>query len=169
MAINYLQEIRAAVQNYLDTKVKVSISALVADVPNMISPNEGFTFSITASNANTYNGGIRLVQVSYHLMVENPAVAKLIVPPVATATARSGPSPLAHTLSPGLEVYEMHLFPADHSLNVGDSDTIAGLKGIAKGLGATNINFHISADPDMDYIFPKYEDSARVTRAVNVV
>jgi len=48
MPINLI-DIRNAVQDYLNTKVTVSISAFRAEVPNAISPGENFTFDITAA------------------------------------------------------------------------------------------------------------------------
>jgi hypothetical protein len=166
MAISLL-EIRTAATEYLQNKVSVRVSPLVADVPVAISPTEGFTFSITATNA-TF-GGIPLVQVSYELRVANPAVAKLIVPPVTTAVARTGSNTNYPSLTPGTEVDAMHLFPSDQKLGLGDSDTITGLRGKAKALGVTNIAFSIHADLDLDYIFYKDGSSSVFTRTVTVV
>ena len=46
-----LKDIREAVKSYLDNRVVVSISNIVPDVPITLSPNEGFTFSVSARNA----------------------------------------------------------------------------------------------------------------------
>lgn len=166
MAVNLI-DIRTAVQNYLNTSVSVSISALVPDVPSTINRNEEFTFSVTATNAPAPNG-ISLVNVRYHVRVANSSVAKLIVP--ATVTARSGASATSTLLVAGALVSQMFLFPADNSLTVGDSDTVAGLKGKAGGaVGTTQILFDIFADPDLDFLFPKNENSPITVTNVNVV
>ena len=170
MAIN-LQEIRTAFQTYVDTKVSVSISALAPAVPGTINPDEEFTFSVTVTNASTASGGISLVNVRYHIHVANPSVAKLIVPPVATATTRSGPTTAFPTLSPGTQVSEMFLFPISDTLGAGgDSDTISGLKGKSGGaVGTTSIRFDIHADPDLSFLFPTNEISAQASRTLNIV
>jgi hypothetical protein len=63
----------------------------------------------------------------------------------------------------------MYLFPTDNKLTVGDSDTISALKGKALALGNANINCHIHADPDLDYLFPKGQVGTDGTRNVVVV
>lgn len=171
MAIN-LQDIRTAVHDYLATKVTVSISALTPAVPGTLNPNEEFTFSVTATNAATTVGGIKLINVKYHLKVTNSAVAKLIVPPATTAKARNGPSSSSDTLTPGTQVTEMFLFPVgDKSqLAAGETDTISGLKGKSGvAAGNTQITLECRADPDLDFLFPKNENSAPFPRTVNVV
>ena len=174
MAIE-LKDIRTAVRVYLNTKVAVSISPLVADVPGVISPNEGFTFSVTAINAASTEGGIALRNIRYHLSVANSSVAKLVVPPTTVAITRAIPAvPVAGTtditLTPGTQVKEMFLFPlADRTLTTGDTDTISGLKGRAGALGNTEINFDILADPDLEFLFPKNENSFTTSRPLSVV
>ncbi|MGH9835195.1 MAG: hypothetical protein ACREBD_29270 [Blastocatellia bacterium] len=178
MPINLL-DIRSAVQSYLDTKVTVTLSEFRAEVPNAISPNERFTFDITAANANAANGGLRLINVRYHLKVVNPAKAKLIVPnqgAVGGWTPRSGPLETAPELTQGTEVSEMYLFPYNlldapdtKTLNVGESDTITNLEGKAINLGATDIQFDILAEVDLDYLIPKNENSSMTSRQLRVV
>jgi len=167
MTIN-LQEIRKAVQDYLDHKVNTSISKLTPDVAGTINPDEEFTFSITATNPKTENGGIRLINVRYHLHSTDPAKVKLKVPPVATATARSGYSSSDAVLAPDTLVADMYLFPTEDTLDVDDIDTISGLKGKALALGNPNISFRIYADVDMDYLFPKNQNSGGSTRTVPI-
>jgi hypothetical protein len=173
MPINLL-DLRGAVQSYLNTKVTVSLSTFAPDVPATINPNEEFSFSVTATNADAANGGVRLVNVRYHLKVVARSVAKLLVPtnsPLALigVTARSGPLETDTVLAPGTEVAEMYLFPFNNlgvavdnkTLDVGEADTLSNLKGIAGGgIGATDIKFDILADVDLNFLFPKNENSA---------
>jgi len=190
-----LQEIRTAVQNYLDTKVTVSIGPLVPVRGTVINPNEEFTFKITAINANAANGGVALKNVRWRIWVENPEVGKLIVPS-APMIARSGPNATYPQLDAGKEVAGMYLFPPGlpapfppglpapsiprlpiiwdpaSYLHVGDTDTILGLKGkagSAAGGGTTNIRLKILAEVDMDYLFPKNEDSPTYSTPLNVI
>lgn len=169
MAITLL-DIRNAVRTYIDTKVVVSISAFVPAVPGTINPAEEFTFNITASNAAAAPGGIRLINVSYHLSVVNAAVAQLIVPPASVATARSSSSFSSPSLAPGALVSTMYLFHRDNVLEVGEFDTVANLKGRSgNGVGITEIRAHVHGNPDPDFIFPKFETSPDAIRTVNVV
>ncbi len=171
MPIN-LQEIRTAVQTYLDTKVTVWISNPVPVTGSQINPNEEFTFTISAKNAPKSAGGIKLKNVLYHVSVEDPSVAKLIVPP--DKMARDSWSISGTVLKPGDQVTRMYLFPASGSdlayLDVEETDTIS-LKGKAgsstKG-GATRINFKIYADIDLDHLFPKCENSSVTSRIVTI-
>lgn len=167
MAIN-LQEIRTAVQTYIDTKVTATISALTPAVPGTINPNEEFSFSITAANASPASGGIDLRNVVYCVTVASSSVAKLIVP--SNLPARGSAIPTHPTLTPGDLVTEMYLFPIDNLLTAGDSDTITGLKGKAGGaVGTTQLRFRVAADVDLDYIFPKRVLGTQATKTVSVV
>lgn len=176
MTIN-LQDIRNAVVTYVDNKVNVSISTLLPTGGNEINPNEEFSFTITAKNAIADSGGIPLKDIIWRIWVENEAVGKLTVP--TGITARSGLSTTSTLLPAGTLVREMYLFPSSiaflpddpkNYLGVGDSDTIS-LKGRAMSNpsgGSSNIKFKIYADIDMDWLFPKDQDSSIATRALVV-
>lgn len=165
-----LRELRTAVQVYLNTKVQVSVSPLVAAVPNTINPGEGFTFSVTARNAAFADGGIALNNVRYHLHVANSTIGKLIVPPATIGTAKSALGD-TNNLTPGAQVTEMFFFPLDerNRLGQGETDTISGLKGKAGILGTTNISLDILADPDINFLFPRNENSVTASRELKVV
>lgn len=170
MAIE-LTDIRTAVQAYLNTKVQVSVSPLVAAVPNVISPGEGFTFSVTAKNAGSADGGMPLNNVRYHLRVADSTIGKLIVPPATIGLARSTSSLTGPSLAAGTQVTEMFLFPVGEQdrLSRGETETIAGLKGKAGTLGTTNIRLDILGDPDLDFLFPKNENSVTGSQQLKVV
>jgi hypothetical protein len=169
MAIE-LKDIRTAVRVYLNTKVAGSISTLRPDVLNTLNPNEGFTFSVTATNAASADGGIALSNVRYHLIVNDSHFARLTVPPTTIAITRAVSRDDGPPLSPGTLVKEMFLFPVDHALPAGDTDTISGLKGKAGvEAGSTRISLDILADPDLEFIFPRNENSATADRRVDVV
>lgn len=161
-----LLDIRNAVINYLDTSVTTSVSAITPDVPNALSPNEKFTFSVTATNA-AAPSGVQLTNVRYHLSISPDTVAKLEVPSAVTARADNNSGSPA--LAAGTLVSEMYLFPPDNVLEVGDTDTIGGLRGKALRLGNATISFDIHADVDQDYLFPMTTTDPNATRAVSVV
>lgn len=173
MAIN-LQDLRTSVINYVDTKVTVSISALTPSSGASINPNEEFTFKLSATNANAASGGIALKSVIWRVWVQNEAIGKLIVP-AAPMVARSGLSSGSSVLAAGSQVKEMFLFPPNDSagnyLGVGDIDTISlkGKAGAGAAGGSTPIQFKIYADADMDWLFPKSQDSASASKTLSVV
>jgi hypothetical protein len=171
MAIN-LQEIRTAVISYVDTKVTVSVSTIAPVTGASIGPNEEFSFTLTAKNADSASGGIALKDIIWRVWVQNDVVGKLIVP-AAPMVARSGLSSSSAALTPGTQVREMYLFPPTASgnyLHVGDTDTLSlkGKAGAAPAGGITNIQFKIYADVDMDWLFPKDQDSSTYTRELKV-
>lgn len=164
--MSVLNDIRTAALAAVTTQVTSTVSAVTADVPVAVSPGEEFTFSVTA--ANTGVDAIGLVNVAYHLTVPAvPAILQLKVP--ASPPARASNDPAAPVLAVGSFVTGMFLFPADNKLTVGDSDTISALKGKALALGNANISFHVHADPDLDFLFPKGTAGANGTRNVVVV
>jgi hypothetical protein len=172
-----LKDIRQAVRSYLDSRVTCSISTVIPDVPNALSPNEGFTFSITAKNAgNADPDSARLKNIGYHVWIVETAKAKLIVPPATKGTAYQASNSIV-VLPPIVngkpnEVSSYYLVPPEGDfkfLDVDETDTIEGLRGIAKQLGTFTIKFDIHADPDMDWLFPKNENSGEATRTREVV
>lgn len=164
-----LSEIRTAVQTYLNTKVNTTISAITPDGPATLNPNEEGSFKVEIANALAGAGGVRLVNVRYHLRTTTPALLKFKVPPVAVAAAKSGVALASPALTPGTFVSEMFLFPGDNSLDAGDIDTLNGLKVKATALGNANITCHVHADIDMEYLFPKNEDSSTANRSISIV
>ncbi|MBO0612325.1 hypothetical protein [Thiothrix fructosivorans] len=183
MAIN-LQDIRSAVINYIDTKVTVSISPLNPAAGLTVGPDEQFGFTLKAKNAD-----IPLKNVIWHVWVENSSVGKLIVPASPKAHSSLYPSE-ANKLTPGTSVAGMYLFPPSTIffpfpvvdampiipdpagyLGVDDTDSISlqGKAGSTATGGITNIRFNIYAECDMDWLFPKSQDSATAIRALTVV
>lgn len=168
-----LHEIRSAVQTYLNTKVICSIPTIEPAVPNALSPGEEFTFTVRAQNANSAAGGIALTNVRYHIRISNAAIGKLIVPPTTIGIAKSGPLPTATTLTPGSLVPELFLTTPTGTdakkLDVADIDTITGLKGRSLALGTLDIRLSIIADPDLDFLFPKNENSEEISKTTPIV
>jgi len=181
MAIN-LQELRAAVQNYLDTSVKVSISNITPKSGTQLNPNEEFTFSVTADNSIAGPNAIQLINVRYHVKLNPIGVAKLLAPnsPATAATvvkAFNNPQGTGTPFVLNQSVDEMYVFFSGltfdqaNVLSPGDTDTIGlkGRAGSAPGGGATNIQVRILADPDLAHLFPKEQDTPTISKPLNVV
>ena len=137
-----------------------------------IRPTEKFTFSVTATNSSEADA-VSLENVRYHVRVEAPALAKLIVPPTNPDNDGTGykgvdaASGELVELAPNAEVAEMVLFPraitkpvdmGDDSpviiegagaLGIGDSDVLS-LKGIALATGSTQLTCQVSGEPDVE-------------------
>ncbi|MDQ3252417.1 MAG: hypothetical protein M3R15_00685 [Acidobacteriota bacterium] len=177
MPINLI-DIRNAVQDYLDTKVTVTVSAFRAEVPNAIGPGEKFTFDITAVNADDANGGLKLINVRYHIKVVSPSKAKLIVNnrgAIGGWVSRSGPLETDPELALQSEVSEMYLFPYyllgatdTKTLTVGETDTLTNIEGKALSLGATDIQCDIIADVDINFLIPMNQNSTTASRSLAV-
>jgi hypothetical protein len=129
-----------------------------------IGPSEQFMFTVTGTNSGEPDG-IRLVDVRYHIVIANTAVANLIVPatnPDGNGTryksyAPAGGGIILNDLPSNAQVSEMYVLPRvgmspeivpplfedlGGELNVGDSDTmiIMGLAGLGSTGGLTKIS-----------------------------
>ncbi|CAK8725449.1 hypothetical protein KKHLCK_16750 [Candidatus Electrothrix laxa] len=132
-----------------------------------IRPTEKFSFSVTATNSSEADA-VRLENVRYHLKVEDPTVAKLLVPPTnpdADGIGYKGIDPASGDLvelAANAEVDEMVLFPRatvrDDSpvifdqagdLDIGDSDKLT-LRGQALAVGSTRLTCQVSGEPDVE-------------------
>ncbi|WPD22447.1 MAG: hypothetical protein Q3M24_01665 [Candidatus Electrothrix aestuarii] len=137
-----------------------------------IRSTEKFTFSVTTINSSEADA-VALENVRYHVRVEDPSLAKLIVPPTNPDNNGTGykgvdaASGELVELAPNAEVAEMVLFPravtkpvdmGDASpviiegagaLGIGDSDVLS-LKGIALATGSTQLTCQVSGEPDVE-------------------
>lgn len=158
IAIN-LQDLRAAVLAYMNTKVTCSVSNLIAEVPKAISPKEKFKFDVSATNATIAAGGVSLKNVRYVITASNNV--NLIVPEEKVGKAVSIPIPpfnMSFKLDPGKEVSGYVLTPVAYdpsALYPGETDTIKELPAIGKSLGGFSICAHIIAEVDLSYLFPE--------------
>jgi hypothetical protein len=164
MAINLL-DLPAAVEAYLENSVTVTVAPISPAVPGTMNPNEFGTTSITVRNA-AAPSGIRLIDVKHHLTIEPSNRALLEVPaaPVARATSNPNDPPLA----PGTLAAAMFLFPVDNVLDIGDTDTINGLRVKALTLGSVTVSDHIHAKVSLDDMFP-VKNSSEGERIFSVV
>ena len=132
-----------------------------------IRPTEKFSFSITVTNSSEGNA-VRLENVRYHMKVEYPAIARLLVPPEnpdEDGTVYKGVDPATGELidlAPNAEVGEMTLCPRATvrggnpviieragDLDIGDSDVLT-LRGLALAVGSTQLSCQVSGEPDVE-------------------
>jgi hypothetical protein len=169
MAIN-LPDLPQAVRAYLDGKVTVTVSAPTPSGGTHIGPGETFTFRVNVVNASAANGGILLTNVRYSIRVEHPNVLKIKVPTTGSSLDGSG-APIDSGDDP-VGFLEFNPFSSDLStLQIGETDgfTFTGIAGKNLAGGTTAITAKILADPDINALFPRNEDSTSGTRNVEVV
>ncbi|WP_446010775.1 hypothetical protein [Candidatus Electrothrix sp.] len=136
-----------------------------------IRPREKFSFSVTTTNSSEADA-VALQDVRYHVKVEDPTIAKILVPPTnpdADGTGYKGVDPASGELvmlAPNTEVEEATLFPrgitkpvdlGENSpviieeageLSVGDSDVVK-VYGQALAAGNTQLTCQVSGTPDV--------------------
>ena len=83
-----LSDIPAAVATYLDTQVTTTVSEVTPKDENqdVLTPGQDGTFVVTVTNAGP-PGGVRLINVIYHVEINDGSVAKLIAPSSAAKAA----------------------------------------------------------------------------------
>jgi hypothetical protein len=132
-----------------------------------IRSTERFAFSVTMTNSSEADA-VSLENVRYHVKVEDPAVAKLLVPPRnpdLDGTGYKGIDPVSGDmveLALNAEVDELYLYPRATirgggpvvieragSLGIGDSDKLT-LRGRALAVGSTRLTCQVSGEPDVE-------------------
>jgi hypothetical protein len=83
-----LSDIPAAVASYLGTQVTTTVSEVTPKDENqdVLTPGQDGTFTVTVTNAGP-PGGVRLINVIYHVEISDGSVAKLIAPQSAVKAA----------------------------------------------------------------------------------
>lgn len=176
--MSILEDIRSAVQAYLNSSVQVSISQVTAP-GGLINPNEEFTFTVSAKNI----GGISLKNVRYYVGVKNPSVVKLKVPAdpwkasyhlspsiIITPEPKAGDYVNFMYLFPPVPPSQFPFLPNQSYLAAGETEniTLTGKADSNPQGGQTSIQFQIFADIDVDSLLPKNEDSSLIAKTINV-
>lgn len=83
-----LSGIPAAVASYLGTQVSTTVSEVTPKDENqdVLTPGQDGTFTVTVTNAGPPSG-VRLINVIYHVEINDGSVAKLIAPQSAAKAA----------------------------------------------------------------------------------
>lgn len=157
MTIN-LADLPMAVRSYLDNKVQVTVE-LKQDTGNVLNPGEACHILVSVKNAAASSGGIALTNVRYQLAVRDPAMVKFFAPPRGKSIDIQG-QPIAVDTLVGFFTYN----PDDANqsyLSVGETNVIRfnGRTGGTPAGGSTTISVRIQADPDINAIFPRNENS----------
>jgi hypothetical protein len=76
-----LSDIPDAVASYLDTQVTTTVSEVTPkdETQDVLTPGQDGTFTVNVTNAGP-PGGVRLINVIYHVEINDGSVAKLIAP-----------------------------------------------------------------------------------------
>lgn len=143
------------ISTYLQEYVEFSSTVEPLAGEQHISPGENFDITLTATNDPYFptggSGGVRLVNVRWHVSVVSPATS--LVVPEAPLDCREGPSDDLPLLTPGDTVQEMYVFPRFEKKNLapGETDRIE-LQGYANAEGTILIMFDLVADIDADWL-----------------
>ncbi len=166
MAID-LRDIPDAVQNYLNTKVAISIGPIL-DVGLQVGPSENFSFVITVTNANTLNGGVELMGVQYRVELGNGLAAQIKAPASGgTSTDLSGDA-----LAAGASTHGFIFTPSGAlaRLGVGNTDslTVTGKAAGTEAGGSTSISVRVIANVDTAKLFPR-ADTPNATKTLRII
>lgn len=151
-----LSDIPAAVTSYLDTQVTTTVSAVTPKDENqdVLTPGQDGTFTVTVTNAGP-PGGVRLINVIYHVEISDGSVAKLIAPQNALVAAFDkidDTTPIPGGTQRG-EMFVKRL--TDTTLDVGETQPGLRLDLHCRDQGDAEIRARIFADVDQSALFPR--------------
>jgi hypothetical protein len=166
-----LIDIPSAVADYLDNQVTTTISEVSSG--GTIEKDEVGTFSVTVRNADATQGGVRLVNVRYHLTISPPSVAKFVANTSALAPQRASTNPNDPTLGFGdltdvLVIFPVAGFTTQAEIDAGEEAVFEALKLQALKVGTATIKCHVHADIDQSSLFPTGENSPNGSRGFSV-
>jgi hypothetical protein len=144
-----LEELQESTRVYIETQTRVTVSNFRPDVGPKLNRNEGFSFDIEMQNL----GSIGLVNLRVIIRVANPAIAKLIVPPLEMGSVHTAFTSDSPTVPPGTEVQDMILFPRFDTLLPNGQNSFTKLRGKAHAGGSTNLEVEVLAEPDIHSTF----------------
>ena len=150
-----LSDIPAAVANYLDTQVTTTVSEVTPKDENqdVLTPGQDGTFTVTVTNAGP-PGGVRLINVIYHVEINDGSVAKLIAPQSAVKAAFDKLDDTT-PIPGGTQRGEMFVKTfTDTTLDVGETQPGLHLDLHCLDQGDAKIKARIHADVDQSALFP---------------
>jgi hypothetical protein len=144
-------DLRDTIAGYTQRYVESSseVEPLTGD---LINPGERCKLRLTATNDPHFPtgapGGVRLINVRWHVRVINTTVVDIVVPP-RPLDARDGPTDNLPLLTPGDSVPELYVFPRHGKsvLDPGETNSIE-LEGNALAAGTILVMFNLVADVD---------------------
>ena len=167
MAIS-LSDILNAYVDYFSSRVVTSITVAPLSGQAHINPLEQFNITLKAKNsADDPAQGVQINNVCYHVSVDDPSKALLIVPETSVAVARESASSSSATVKPKEERQELFLFPPDNSLTADDTD-FRFIQGHALVAGEPKLSFHVHGDVDLGTLFPPNQKSPNANQTVEI-
>ena len=168
MAIS-LSDIHNAVRDYFSSLVVPSITVTpLPEGTSQINPGEHFSITLTAKNSvDDPAQGVQISNVCYHVQVDHPKKAQLIVPSRLVAVARKSADKEADTVPPKDERQELFLFPPDDILEAGATGSLP-IQGHALVVGAPKLSLHVHGNVKIDTLFPPNQKSSNANQKVEI-
>ena len=168
MAIS-LSDILNAYVDYFSSRVVTSITVAPLSGQAHINPLEQFNITLKAKNsADDLAQGVQINNVCYHVSVDGPAEALLIVPDSSVAVARKSADKEADTVNPNEEKTELFLFSSDDILEAGGTGLLPPIQGHALVVGAPKLSFHVHGNVKIDTLFPPNQKSSNANQKVEI-
>ena len=167
MAIS-LSDILNAYVDYFSSRVVTSITVAPLSGQAHINPLEQFNITLKAKNsADDLAQGVQINNVCYHVSVDGPAEALLIVPDSSVAVARKSADKEADTVPPKDERQELFLSPPDDILEAGATGSLP-IQGHALVVGAPKLSLHVHGNVKIDTLFPPNQKSSNANQKVEI-
>ena len=167
MAIS-LSDIHNAYVDYFSSRVVASITVAPLSGQAHINPNEQFNITLKATNsADDPAQGFQINNVCYHVSVDGPADALLIIPDSSVAVNRKSADKEADIDPPPGKRQELFLFPPDDILEAGATGSLA-IQGLALVVGAPKLSFHVHGDVKINALFPPDQKSPNAHQTVEI-
>jgi uncharacterized repeat protein (TIGR01451 family) len=148
-----LNDIPGSVATYLEENVTVDVAQPRTGTSSVLQPGDEATFTITLTN----KGAIRLVNVRYHLTIDDATVAQFLSVHNLVATSRADFGEPVFTQA-GTQTPTLLVEPFITTLNVlepnGGQLTSPTLTIHLRTKGATTIKAHMHGDIDQTTLFP---------------
>jgi hypothetical protein len=150
-----LTDIPDAVSAYLANEVIMTVRSVTPDDPKSTVLNHGDTgrFSFFCQNGDA-DKGFRLLNVIYHLTIDDGSVLKFISPDSAVIEVFEDLT-LTTRVTNGKKKTELVIRDTlETTLDKGDVSTALFLPVFCAGAGTANITVHVHADIDQKQLFP---------------
>lgn len=169
MAIS-LSDIHNAYVDYFSSLVVTSIT--VTPKGSEINPNENFSLTLTAKNSpDDPAQGLSITNVRFHVKLQHPNKAQLVVPTSDVGVAYSDPGTRA-PLTPNQPVTEMYLIPHNDIglslLGPGAKKSVT-IEGATMEAGSAKVTFDVLADLDVGILFPTNQSSESTEQSFDIV
>jgi hypothetical protein len=168
MAIT-LSDIHNAYVDYFSSRVVTSITVAPLSGQAHINPNEQFNITLEVKNsADDPAQGFQINNVCYHVSVDGPADALLIIPDPSVAVNRKSADKDADLDPPPGKRQELFLFPPVDTLEAGATGSPLPIQGLALAVGAQKLSFHVHGVVKIDALLPPNQKSTNAHQTVEI-